>query len=326
MYKIWQYTVLNVDATGGVEKHIAGVSAALERAGHEIHVGTTPPRFGATGRVLLHTHGDAWPHPGFLARTKLLHNTVWIQVCHGTSVGRVLACKEYLSLSGWKGSLRDLLLARLADAQVGVSQRALNEARRYFRIRGPSAVIPNGTNPAVFAPMETLNPAPRLAFLGRADDRVKNTGRLLDACAAVAREHPDFELWMAPGIGGVIEGNPSFVRNLGALGGTALADALSQCRALALVSLYEGDPLVLYEAQAMGLPVVASDIPQLREALRDYEGATFVAPYDTSSIAEGIRRRMFGPGSTVVRPRVRSWDDVASEFVSFYGRVLQETR
>jgi len=323
---VWQYTVLDVNSAGGVEKHITGVSSALEKLGHEVHIGTSAPAFKTKGPVILHTHGDAWPHPRFLATVKLGARPAWIQICHGTSVGRVLACKEYLSLSGWKGSLRDFLLARLAAAAVAVSERAPEEARRYFRLKGPAAVIPNGTNPAVFTPLESLSKAPRLAFLGRTGDRVKNIPRLLEACAGVAREHPDFELWMAPGTGEEITGKPAFVRNLGQLGGTALSGALSQCRALALVSFYEGDPLVLYEAQAMGLPVIASDIPQLHEALRDYGAVTFVDPNDPASIGKAIHERIYGGNSTVPRPRIRSWDDVAGDLVKFYGIVLSERR
>jgi glycosyltransferase involved in cell wall biosynthesis len=49
-------------------------------------------------------------------------------------------------------------------------------------------------------------------------------------------------------------------------------------------------PLKVFEALATGLPLVASDLPSLREILRGEEHAVFVRPDDAAALAEGIAR------------------------------------
>ncbi len=56
---------------------------------------------------------------------------------------------------------------------------------------------------------------------------------------------------------------------------------------LAIPSLYEGFGLPAVEAMACGTPVVAGDIPALREVLGD-EGV-YVDPLDIDSIAVGLQ-------------------------------------
>jgi glycosyltransferase involved in cell wall biosynthesis len=53
-------------------------------------------------------------------------------------------------------------------------------------------------------------------------------------------------------------------------------------------SLYEGLGGALIEAMALGLPVVASDLPALREVVRAGENADLVAPGDAHGLAQAI--------------------------------------
>jgi glycosyltransferase involved in cell wall biosynthesis len=311
--RIWQYTALEVAGVGGVETHIAEASAALKRLGHESHIGVAPPPFPPD---IVHTHGDTWITPLAARNIRARGAATWIQVCHGTSIGRVLACREYFSLSGWRGVLRDFLPLRFADAAVAVSAAALDEAQTYFRASIPARVIPNGADLSVFKPLEHVAAEPRLVYVGRAGDRVKNIDRLLDACARVRAQVPGFELWAAPGLGS----SQAYVRDLGEQRGVALRDALSKCRALTLVSLYEGDPIVVHEAKAMGLPVLAADIPQLRDALSDYPNTIYVNPRSVDSISFGIKTVVLG-APPVPAPRPRSWDAVARDLVLFYAEL-----
>lgn len=318
-FTVWHYTRLNLASVGGVEQHIRGLKDAMESLGHHVHVGISSavPMHSAEehGRVVIHTHGDSWPSPALLfSRFRSPSARVyWIHVCHGNALERVLACREYASFSGWKGVLRDVSLLKLSDAAVAVSAHALEETRGYYFFRGPSRVIANGADTSVFKPLERVESAPRLIFLGRLEDRVKNAHMLLQACVTVHARHPDFELLLAPGI----ETTHPYVKNLGKLAPPALASALARSRALVLTSLYEGDPLVLREAMAMGLPVVASDIAAVRETLGAYAGAALFNPRDVASLVDAIERVLYGaiPNPT---PAPRGWDTVAREYVGFY--------
>lgn len=317
--RIWQCTRLNPKGVGGVEKHISEVSASLTRMGHTVHIGPTLPEDWQDGSpIIAHTHGDSWPSPF------KLRSSTWIHVCHGTSVGRVLACREYFSFSGWRGSFRDFYPTHIASATIAVGQSALDEARRYFRMNLRSVVIPNGANPTFFKPLQSVEPSPRIIFVGRSDDRVKNIPALLDACSSIAETISSFELWAAPGIAPE-KATRLNIRNLGTLDSAELASALSQCRALVLCSFYEGDPIVLREAKALGLPVIVSNIPQIRNTLGNYPNVTFVDPRSKNSIQDGIEKSITGQAPSP-SPQLRSWDEVAFEFDSFYKSISTKIR
>jgi len=54
-------------------------------------------------------------------------------------------------------------------------------------------------------------------------------------------------------------------------------------------------PLKLFEYMAAGRPIVASDLPAIREVLTDGENACLVAPGDEHALAAGIRRVLDDP-------------------------------
>lgn len=65
------------------------------------------------------------------------------------------------------------------------------------------------------------------------------------------------------------------------------------CDIVSFVSLYEGFGMPIVEANVVGRPVVASNIPVLREVAGD--SAVFIDPYNVDSIRKGIVRLMENP-------------------------------
>lgn len=61
------------------------------------------------------------------------------------------------------------------------------------------------------------------------------------------------------------------------------------------ISKYNTSPLKLFEYMASGVPILASDLPSMREVLSE-ESAVFVRPDDPASLAEGIRGVIRDPG------------------------------
>jgi len=87
-------------------------------------------------------------------------------------------------------------------------------------------------------------------------------------------------------------------------------------------------PLKVFEAKAVGLPLVASDLPSLREVLGEDE-AVFVAPDDAHALAAGIQR-LLGDGPDRARRSARmralapehTWDARAARILDWmYAQV-----
>ena len=78
-----------------------------------------------------------------------------------------------------------------------------------------------------------------------------------------------------------------------------------------LMSRYFTSPLKLFDYMAAGVPIVASDLPALREVLVDGENALLVPPDDPGALAEAIERLFLGP-DLAERLRQQAFKDVAA--------------
>lgn len=115
---------------------------------------------------------------------------------------------------------------------------------------------------------------------------------------------------------------------LGPVDDAVLAGLYRDATALCLPSYGEGFGLPVLEAMSFGTPVVASDLPALREVAAD--AALFVAPGDSDALARELRR-------IVVDPRLRerlarqgkeraalfTWDATAEATVQAYRVALR---
>jgi glycosyltransferase involved in cell wall biosynthesis len=72
-------------------------------------------------------------------------------------------------------------------------------------------------------------------------------------------------------------------------------DLLAAADLFVFPSLYEGMGGAVIEAMALGLPVVASDIPAMREVLEPGENALLVTPSDPAALADGVERLLADP-------------------------------
>ncbi|HRJ70392.1 MAG TPA: glycosyltransferase, partial [Beijerinckiaceae bacterium] len=79
------------------------------------------------------------------------------------------------------------------------------------------------------------------------------------------------------------------VRLCGPLGAEALADAYTGADLFVMTSLYEGYGMVIAEAMARGLPIVAAAGGAIADTLPDEAGIK-VPPGDAAAFASGLRR------------------------------------
>jgi glycosyltransferase involved in cell wall biosynthesis/ubiquinone/menaquinone biosynthesis C-methylase UbiE len=93
----------------------------------------------------------------------------------------------------------------------------------------------------------------------------------------------------------------------------ALLGLYRQADLLVLPTLSEGFPRVLYEAMSQSLPIVATSIPPIAEALRADGEAVLVTPGSSSALADGIervvrdgdlRRRLIAQGRAYAAARI----------------------
>lgn len=125
-------------------------------------------------------------------------------------------------------------------------------------------------------------------------------------------------------------GLASKVRFLGFLPRHQLRAVYRGALAFLCPSLYEGFGLPVLEAAACGLPIMASDIPAVKEVLAD--AVLKVNPRDVVEQAQAMRRLWQEPETrrklaSVARSRACRfrWEQTARKTVALYRRVLGET-
>jgi glycosyltransferase involved in cell wall biosynthesis len=188
---------------------------------------------------------------------------------------------------------------RSAARVIAVSPDQPEFLMRTYGVRSDQIeLIPNGVRPEFFlAPRERPHPGRRfrLLFVGRLASQ-KNAPLLLNALAAMTEQ-------VEVRIVGDGEDRPMLERMIdklrldnaqmvGAKLGQDLIDEYRWADALVLTSLKEGTSLVILEAIAAGLPVVATNV----DGVRDTVGADglLVAP-DPAALAEALDRLVKDP-------------------------------
>ena len=175
-------------------------------------------------------------------------------------------------------------LAALGRAHIVVDTQAVaDEVLGYFELESSSVtVVPLGVElPAPSA--ESRRTRPYLLTVATLEPR-KNLARLAVAYSrsGLAATHDLVVVgrfgWGDP---------PPGLEIVSGLDDAALASTYAAAAALVMPSLYEGFGLPAVEAMQMGIPVLCSDIPVLREVTGGY--AEYVDATDTDALAQALR-------------------------------------
>ena len=184
-------------------------------------------------------------------------------------------------------------LTRRVDAAVAVGEASARRVEDFYALaRGSVRSIPNLVpDPGPPAPRPLRTGPLRLVAVGRLDP-VKGHDVLLEAL----REVPGVLLDVL-GEGGQREALEKAVADLGLADRVRLpgwtddvAAALPGYDALVLPSRSEGWPLTFVEAMLAGLPVVATPVGSVPEAVQDGRTGLLVAKDDPAALAAALRR------------------------------------
>jgi len=160
----------------------------------------------------------------------------------------------------------------------------LQKAMESHGLNGKYEVLGNVGDTSIFTQSGQNTTVTRFIHVSSLDDKQKNVTGLLKAFSIAKKKVPSLELIIV-GHGN----NEAAIRKVsnelslttrgvefhGYKEGEALANEFQQCSAFVLNSRYENQPVVILEAFACGLPVIAPDIGGISEVLNDQRGILF---------------------------------------------------
>lgn len=360
------------DVPGGVQVHVRELAAQLRQLGHDVRilapgrhrgqrddvliVGRAVPvrgngsvariSFGpqvasVVGRALreatpdiIHVHEPLVPSVSMHA--VLQANAPVVATFH-SNVGRERISSLWYKLAA---PMVRPVWNRLAR-RVAVSEAARHSVTSRMG-DGDLVIVPNGVNVDRFATARpaALPPGRHLLFVGRLEER-KGFPVAVAAFAQLAKVYSDLRL-LVIGDGSerdAVDDLEPAVRSRVEMLGRVDDDRLASY--LKAATLYLGPAtggesfgIVLAEAMAAGLPIVASDIDGYRDVARDGLEALLVPPGDVDALVAAVReilddgRLAASLGSAGARrARDFDWDSVTARLVDVYRGVLgQGTR
>lgn len=239
---------------------------------------------------IVHSHGYK---PDFYAlATRSRTPARLISTCHNW-LGRDLKMRLYAAI--------DKRLLRRFDAVVGVSTDVTAELRRYVPV-DKVVKIGNGIDPEIFRRILSLDRAKEelgqtrrrlVGFIGRLT-HAKGVRDLIDAVPALRAEHKNVHFLIV----GDGENRPVFERRVRTLGlngtvsftGTRTDTSLiySALDIFVLPSYQEGFPMVILEAMACGVPIVATTVGDIPEMIEHGVSGLLVPPGDIAALSNAL--------------------------------------
>lgn len=363
--RIIQVSPYSWDAHGGVQAHVRQLSRHLQERGHEVLVlapGATP---GWQDGARIIGRPMALAANGSVAQLSLAPSALTAlsdamaafapDVVHvhepfalGVGVTAVWSAPAPVVATFHSHFERDTFQGRLYTAaapllrptwrrvaqRLAVSRAARHSAKRRLG-KGDVRIVPNGVDVDRFALAEPARDLPagrRLLFVGRLEPR-KGLAIALRAFARIADRYPDLQFVVVgdgPERAAVAQLTPAVRARVHLLGRVSDAALPSYYRAADLFVAPstggESFGIVLAEAMAAGLPIVASDITGYRDVARANREALLVRPHDAEALAAGIAHLLDDPderarlgANGVLRARTFDWANIVGELEDVYA-------
>ncbi len=361
-------TGVSLPGTKGSSVHVAGVVAALTRAGLVGEVrsararATTlrgvplsplaPDDGGKRGELEAYLLGrdslrDVEPRPDFVYERYSLWHTGGLARAREWGVPFVLEVNSPLPREARRyralrhhplaSGIADLLMKQ-ADGVVCVSEQVADWVRGMRETTRGVWVVPNGVDPELFAPPATRrgpsNGDPTVVFCGsfRPWHGLED---LLGAFRILVERHVSAARLLCVGDGPLREGFAEDARRLGLDTRIRFTGSVPQAevprwlsRGDLAVAPYQDledfyySPLKVFEFMALGLPLVAADIGQIRAVLDDGRLGSLYRPGDAADLARVMAHALTDGREDAVR-RARAASTWVAQHATWDRRVRQ---
>lgn len=356
-------------AAGGVNEHIIQLDRRFQALGHQTRIlAPTSTDYGEDDDGHVYRVGQAVPIPanGSTARVTLsplvinkvrqfldaeefdvihLHEPLApvlplavLLFSRSANVGTFHAARSSNIFYLYTKAILDMFVNKL-DARIAVSEAAREYADSHFP--GNYSIVPNGINLEEFR--KGVEPLPQLMdgrknilFVGRFNEPRKGFRNLLRAFPMVREQFPDARLIVVGS--GNHDRYDRFLKqhDIDDVIFTGFTDPQTKARYYASADVFcapstgrESFGIILVEAMASGIPVVASAIPGYQGVISSGETGILVEPKDEHSLALGLVRML---SDTTLREKIISnaledvqqydWNRVASRLLTVYERAL----
>ncbi len=230
-------------------------------------------------------------------------------------------------------------VAKKLTARLAVSEPASQYASRYFP--GKYTIIPNGIDVERFS-VPTERPSvfrkhyTNILFVGRLSEPRKGLRYLLEAYSLLKMNERRIRLIVAgPGLPDMQSYRIMSERGIddvvftGKLMNYELTSFYQHADIFCAPNLgKESFGLVIGEALASGVPVIASDIPGFRSVVKNRESAILVPPKDSKAIADAITTLIDNPTlrqslieTGKARVQTFKWNNIGLQIANFYKHV-----
>lgn len=263
---------------------------------------------------LIHAHGARAALPVAISRTRQrTTGPAFVYTVHGYHfLGKGLIARRLAASA-------ERFCSKVADRTVFVCAHdaAIAERWRLLPASAEHEVLYNGID---LADLPAHRPAKRfaIAFLGRLA-AVKNPLLLLEIMDRLRDLPVDLRIIGDGALRGELErraeamGLSARISIIGELSRADALQALARCRALLLPSRWEGLPIAVLEAMAIGTVVTASRVGGLGEMIEHGETGWLIEPGDADGFANAIRK-LVADDSLAVRMAERARTRAAERF------------
>ncbi len=239
---------------------------------------------------LIHVH--VLTRMGFIAH--------WKKNYDGTPYIITEHWSRYLPGNDFSGLLRKMWTKRIVRraAMVTTASQVLADAMQHHGLKNHHyELLPNVVDTQLFKPIPHHNEVPKIVHISCFEDQSKNISGLLEALkilkdkgiayqAVLIGEGMDWEAIKQKAVALELNGQ---VRFTGLLQGQDLVEELATGDFFVLPSHYETGGIVLLEAMACGLPVVATRVGALPEIVNERNGL-LVPPGNCQALADAMER------------------------------------